>query len=60
MNTVQLRDRALEEQMLSFEEVYRDRPGYIVGFYSSIIRDLAVDKIADYNYVMEVLKGDSK
>lgn len=60
MNTVTIRDKALDDQMRQFEAANQDRPMYIVGFYSAMIRDLAVDKITDYTYAMELLRRNTK
>lgn len=63
MSAVQLRDKALNEALINFEKANGADKGsyaFVAGFYSALIRDLAVDRITDYTYVMEMLRRNTK
>lgn len=58
MNIAEIRKVKLDEALRIFEK--NNDYAFIAGFYSSLIKTLASDKYADFDMVMEVLKGNTK
>ena len=62
MSAVSVREKALAEALRNFEEANGADKGsyaFIAGFYSSMIKWLASDRIEDYTYAMEMLRRNT-
>ena len=55
--TINARQDLIDKQMAKFEKG-RDM-GYIAGFYASLVKQLAADRLEDFDYIMNVLKYNS-
>jgi hypothetical protein len=58
MTTIAKREQMLNEALRNFE---KDQDyAFIAGFYSSMIKWLASDRIEDFTYAMELLRRNTK
>ena len=63
MTTIEKREQMLNEALRNFEKangVEKNSYALIAGFYSSMIKTLAADKITDFTYAMEMLRRNTK
>jgi hypothetical protein len=60
MSAVEKREQMLDEALRNFEKANGNSYAFIAGFYSSMIKTLASDKVTDFTYAMEMLRRNSK